>query len=66
VQFTVEVIDKEIKSFEHATFLYRFTPHESFDPRDFGFQLNVNYINSDEAPFRHTVFNGTIQCVTLS
>jgi hypothetical protein len=59
----MEVLDKEIKSYEHATFLYRFKPHENFDLRDFGFQLNVNYIDTHEAPFRHTPFNGTVQYV---
>ena len=62
-QFTAEVLDQEIKSFEHATFVYRFKPHENFDLRDFGFQLNVNYIDNNEAPFRHTPFNATVQCV---
>ena len=64
-QFTAEILDQEVKSFEHATFVYRFKPHENFDLRDFGFQLNVNYIDSNEAPFRHTPFNSTVQFVFL-
>jgi len=61
--FTNEAVNQEIKSHEHATFLYKFKPHESFDPRDFGFVLNVHYIDNNEAPYRHTALNSTVHIV---
>ena len=61
LQFTVDVLDQEVKSYEYATFVYKFKPHENFDLRDFGLQINVNYIDNNEAPYRHTPYNGTVQ-----
>lgn len=46
-----------------STFLYKFKTHDWFEPKIFGFQLNLHYIDTDENVYQDAVYNDTITVV---
>jgi len=58
--FTVIEVNTTVGAGEQASFVYKFQPHESFDPRDIGLVINVHYVDEDESFFRDAVFNDTV------
>eukprot|EP00040_Diaphanoeca_grandis_P016036 m.82542 g.82542 ORF g.82542 m.82542 type:complete len:254 (-) comp25526_c0_seq1:353-1114(-) len=58
--FSVIEVNTTVPAGEQASFLYKFQPHESFDPRDIGLVINVHYVDEDESFFRDAVFNDTV------
>lgn len=61
--FTQQYIDTTVESGDSATIFYQFTPPETTDPRDFGFVVNVNYFDGENAQFQESVVNTTIQVI---
>ena len=55
--FTAIGYNVSVEAGEETTISYRFRPHENFEPRDIGFQLNVHYTDSEEGRFMDSVFN---------
>eukprot|EP01104_Vermistella_antarctica_P014938 TRINITY_DN479_c1_g3_i1.p1 TRINITY_DN479_c1_g3~~TRINITY_DN479_c1_g3_i1.p1 ORF type:complete len:310 (-),score=103.18 TRINITY_DN479_c1_g3_i1:77-892(-) len=53
----------QVAAGEHYTFSYEFIPHESFDPREFGFIARVWYADASGDYYMNTFFNDTIPLI---
>ena len=58
--FSTNVVNTTVPAGEQATFMLKFETHASFDPREIGLVINVNYVDADESLFRDAVFNDTV------
>lgn len=58
--FTAFLYERVVTPASEASFLYMFTPSESFSARPFGLTINVNYKDSEGNFFQDAIFNDTI------
>lgn len=61
--FTQVFTDTLVESGDLTTIFYQFRPHENFEPREFGFVVNVNYFDGDGAQFQDAVINRTCNVI---
>lgn len=61
--FSALAIDVIVQPGEEVSVLYQFRPHETFEPRAFGFVLNVNYVDQEGKQYVDAVVNTTVSIV---
>lgn len=60
---TLETFNAVVPPKSHASFLYKFRPYEKFEPKDFGFVLELLYTDAEGGVFLNEAFNGTVNVV---
>lgn len=63
--FSTVVYNKIVKPKHEATLAYSFIPSENLAGRPFGFNINLNYKDSNGIGFSEAVYNETVQIIEL-
>ncbi|XP_076661408.1 signal sequence receptor subunit 1 l(1)G0320 [Halictus rubicundus] len=63
--FSTVTYNKIVKPKQEATLAYSFIPSENLAGRPFGFNINLNYKDSNGINFSEAVYNETVQIVEL-